>query len=268
MTTRVCNVALMYPRGEVPFISEWLEYHLILGVDHTFLGLHVTDDLVDPSTYLNPRRPTPAMYDMESTEVELLEHTLELIRPFGARVTPYIVLRTDPHYMPAQRRFLNAVFGLQRHNFDWVGVHDIDEYLVPQDEFRTIKAALTACPDAYDSIQMEQAVVEPRWDHERRPRPAPLIVPELQRCAEIVPHFHGMKSITRCRSAAAIGVHYPQLVVGARPLADRRLLTYHFRGFTDAGYGYRVPIEHQVYDMTDDRPWSLLHSERATASRQ
>jgi hypothetical protein len=22
----------------------------------------------------------------------------------------------------------------------------------------------------------------------------------------------------------------------------------------------------QVYDMTDDRPWSLLHSERATAT--
>jgi len=266
MNPRACTIALMYLRGETPFVAEWLDYHLRLGVDHVFLGLHVTEDLVDPSRYLVSTRPYAELYDVESTEAALLERLFALLRPFADRVTPYVVQRTvvhrtDADWVPAQRRFYNAVFGLHRDDYDWVCPHDIDEYLVPQGAFRTITAALADCPDVYDAVAMEQVVVEPRWDAHRRPRPAPLLVPTLRRGAEVVPRLHGVKTFTRCRAAAGMGVHRPELVAGALTLADERLLTYHLRGFPEAlpeVGSDRLPVEHQVFDRTDARRWALL----------
>ncbi|HEV2310465.1 MAG TPA: glycosyltransferase family 2 protein [Acidimicrobiia bacterium] len=261
MNPSACTIALMYLRAEMPFVAEWLDYHLRLGVDHVFLGLHVTEDLVDPSRYLVKKRPYAELYDVDSTEAELLERLFALLRPFAGRVSPYVVLRTDPDWVPAQRRFYNAVFGLHRHEFDWVCPHDIDEYLVPQGEFRTITAALADCPDVYDAVVMEQVVVEPRWDDQRRPRPAPLLVPALRRCAEVVPMPHSVKTFTRCRAAAGLDVHEPELLAGRLAVADRRLLTYHLRGFPEhlpENNASRLPVERQVYDMTDDRPFALL----------
>jgi hypothetical protein len=57
-------------------------------------------------------------------------------------------------------------------------------------------------------------------------------------------------------------------------LEDRRLLSYHFRGFpddTEVATGHVLPIENQVFDATDGRPWTLRQqapaSMRAGASR-
>ena len=261
MNPSACTIALMYVRGEMPFIAEWLDYHLRLGVDHVFLGFHVSEDLVDPSSYLVSTRPYAELYDVDSTEAALLQRLFVLLRPFGKRVTPYVIQRRAGDWTPTQRRFYNAVFGLHRDDYDWVCPHDIDEYIVPQGEFQTITAALADCPDVYDAVAMEQVVVEPRWDAERRPRSAPLLVPTLRRGAEVVPRLQGVKTFTRCRAAAGLGVHWPELVAGALTLIDERLLTYHLRGYPEllpeVGSD-RLPIERQVYDVTDDRPWAVL----------
>jgi hypothetical protein len=264
VTPRICTTALAYPRGELPFIAEWLEYHLALGVDHVFLGLHFNEDLIDPHNYLTESRPFPEMYDLAGTEADVVDRFLAEIRPFRSHVTSYLLhrLASEPagHREEQQRHLYNSVLGMQREAYDWICPHDIDEYIVPQEPYETIPAALAECPDRYSAIVMEQTIVRPRWDETRHPRPAPLIVPDLPRCAEIVPLYHGIKTFARCRAAASLDIHAPGLLADCHALADRRLLHYHFHGFpadTDAPPARVVPIDHQVFDVVDDRPWRL-----------
>jgi hypothetical protein len=264
---RLCTVALAYPRGELPFIAEWLEYHLALGVDHIFLGLHVNEDLVDPSHYLTRTRPFPNMYDLRGTEAEVVNSFFAAVRPFLPHVTTYLLHRfaSEPaeHREDQQRRLYNSVLGMQRETYDWICPHDIDEYIVPQPPFETISDALAECPERYAAIVMEQVVVRARWDAARRPRRPPLLVADLPRCSEIVSmnqQYHGVKTFVRCRAASSLDIHLPALADGSCTLADRRLLHYHFRGFpaeTEAPPAREISIEDQVLDTADDRPWRL-----------
>lgn len=274
MTPRLCTAALAYPRGELPFIEEWLEYHLALGVEHVFLALHVNEDLLAPHKYLTVRRPYPGMYKLEGTEADVVGEFLAAVRPFSDHVTTYLLHRVyeaEPHgHRAAQRHLYNSVLAMHRDTYDWICPHDIDEYLVPQAPFETLGDALADCPDRYAAVVAEQVIVRPRWDgDDRRPRPAPLIVPDLPRCSEIVPSdqaHHGVKTFVRCHAATALDLHLPYLVAGAQALVDRRILQYHFHGFpadTEAPPARVVPIEHQVFDTTDDRPWRLLQALRS-----
>ena len=275
MTPRVCTVALAYPRGELPFIEEWLDYHLALGVDHIFLGLHVNEDLLAPQKYLTVRRPYPDMYDLGGTEADVVERFFAAVRPFLQHVTVYLlhrVFESEPEgHRDAQRHLYNSVLGMQRHAYDWICPHDIDEYIVPQDPFDTIPAALADCPDRYSAVVMDQAIVQPRWDETRHPRPAPLIVPDLPRCSELVDIddvHHGVKTFVRCKAATDLDIHIPGVIAGTRGLIDRRLLHYHFHGFTDdteAPPVREVAIKNKVFDLTDARPWRLLQQARCSA---
>lgn len=263
---RIGAVAIAYPRGELPFLGEWLEYHLTLGVSHVFLALHVNEDLVPTNQYLPVKRPYPPMYELDLTEADVLRATFAEIRPFKRHVTTYLLHRRGLQEflgpVHTQARFYNEVLAQQRTSFDWIAPFDVDEYLVPQPPFESIPAALASYPPDVGAVEMEQVIVTPRWDEERRPRPRPLLVPDLARCSKVVPARHGMKTIARARATTSLHVHTHQLVEGSKVGSDQRILTYHLRGFpaqTEIEWGYRLPIEHQEYDLLDDRPWRLLH---------
>jgi len=120
-------------------------------------------------------------------------------------------------------------------------------------------------PEHYAAVMVEQVITEERWDAEHRPRPGPLIVPEVLRCSQVVAAMHGITTFVRCRAAAALGIHWHQLVAGAMNLAERRLLVYHVHGFpgTADDQQYRVPVDREEFDLADSRPWDA----RREASR-
>ena len=241
-----------------------------------FLGLHVNEDLLAPHNYLTVRRPYPGMYQLDGTEADVVHEFFAATRPFAPHLTTYLLHRSfaaEPHgHRAAQRHLYNSVLGMQRSSYDWLCPHDVDEYLVPQAPFERIDDALAECPERYSAIVMEQVIVRPRWGPDRRPRPPPLLVPDLPTCSEIVPmdhEHHGVKTFVRTDAATSLDLHVPEVVAGAQALADRRLLQYHFHGFpadTEVEPVREIPIERQVFDTTDDRPWRLLH--QALGSRR
>ena len=48
----LCSAALAYPRAELPFIAEWLDYHLSLGVDQVFYPAEKSARLQIAESYL------------------------------------------------------------------------------------------------------------------------------------------------------------------------------------------------------------------------
>jgi len=273
MSSRVCGVALAYPRGELRFIGEWLDYHLTLGISHLFVAAHLNEDLVPPDRHLTIKRPYPAMYEEGRTEAEVLADFFGVVEPFRPRVTTYLLHRdysTEPSgHLAAQLQLYNAVLAEQGDAFEWIAPFDIDEYLVPQPPFGSVTAALDEVPAGFGAVVMEQVIANPRWDADHRPRRDRLIVPGLRRCSEVVPFHHGVKTFARCAAAASLGVHDHQLVAGFEVLADRRLLQYHFRGFPEQTEDteYRTPLDRQEFDLVDPRPWELLERARGDAAR-
>jgi hypothetical protein len=103
-----------------------------------------------------------------------------------------------------------------------------------------------------------------------RRSPAPPRSPRdsrLRRFSEVLPLGHGVKTYVRTAATASLSIHHQQLVLGAKQLADRRILRYHFRGFPALvdQEPYRLPIEHQVFDLVDPRLWRLREQARREA---
>ncbi len=90
-------------REEVPWLSEWLEYHLLLGVDHFFLyNNHSRDDF---------RR---------------------VLHPYqkAGWVTLYDLSLPDP-FNRWQIKAINHAASLCRGRFKWFAAIDVDEFIVP-----------------------------------------------------------------------------------------------------------------------------------------
>ena len=263
----LCSAALAYPRAELPFIAEWLDYHLSLGVDHIFLGIHLNEEFRSPEFLMPAKRPFPAMYRLEGTEGDTLLEFHAEIAPFRNRLTT-LLFRRDDHRL---RTHNGAQFDLYRHvrdrhrcNFEWVAVHDIDEFLVPR-EHDDLKSALRSLPDEVSALRMRQVICESRWHDDHKPVNAP-VLSRHRRLSEVIPASHGAKTISRLSRVKQLYIHH-SLVDGPVTCNDS-ILHYHFRGFpskTEIDTGHRLPVGSEDFDTLDDLPARLLARSRSTA---
>jgi hypothetical protein len=256
----LCSAAFAYCRLELPFIAEWTDYHLSLGVDHIFLGLHINDEYQTPEAFLPAKRPFPSLYVLDGSEGDVVAEFLDQLRPFRNRLTFRLHRRTAFGLFTecqAQEEHYNRVLALHREDFEWIAVHDIDEFLVPT-EHQSLAEALSIHGDDVAALRMRQIICEARWTDDRKPRQHPVLSLHRRHGATL-PLPHGFKSISRMSLTRHLGLHGSS--VYGTEACDDSILNYHFRGFpsaTEIDTGYRLPVEREEFDTVDSRPFQLL----------
>ena len=103
-------------KNEAKYIQEWIEYHLLVGVNHFYV------------------------YDNESTD----DLKIKLKPYIDAGIVEYI-------YFPGQHRQINMVNNVvkrAKNETKWLAIIDTDEFLVPLDGHKTITDALKEYKDA------------------------------------------------------------------------------------------------------------------------
>lgn len=255
----LCAAALAYPRAELPFIAEWLDYHLALGVGHVFLGIHLNEEFRPPGFLMPAKRPYPAMYRLEGTEGDVLADFLDRIAPFRNRVTT-LLFRRDDWRLRTQN---GAQLALYRHardrardHFRWIAIHDIDEFLVPTTS-HDLPSALERIDDGISAVVMRQVICEARWNGDFTPSDTP-VLSRHRRLSRIIPGTHGQKTISRLAKTRHLYIHHS--MVEGETLRNESILLYHFRGFpkhTEIDIGHHLPVDTDEFDLTDDLPQRL-----------
>jgi Glycosyltransferase family 92 len=97
-------------RDEARFLKEWIEFHLLVGVEHFYLFNHLSKD-----DYLFVLQPY-----IDAGIVELYDWPYELFKPYDF----------DIHQINAYRHCLAKVQGVVK----WLALIDTDEYLIPVKE--------------------------------------------------------------------------------------------------------------------------------------
>jgi hypothetical protein len=95
-------------RNEARFLREWIEYHLMLGVEHFYLGNNLSQD--------NWQEVLKPYLDAGIVEVEMLTHDPQNIEDFTYEV---------------QCAFYNKTLNKIEDNTEWVMICDTDEFFVP-----------------------------------------------------------------------------------------------------------------------------------------
>ena len=113
MNERACRynlaIAVVF-QDEAPFLKEWIEYHLMMGVDHFVLVNDRSRD--DFGAVLKPY--------IDADVVRLFSH-------------PCPVPLQGPQWPEYQRRILEALLQKLTGVARWVALIDVDEFLVPTD---------------------------------------------------------------------------------------------------------------------------------------
>ncbi len=256
----ICSCTLAYPRLEMHFIAEWIEYHLALGISRIFLGIHINDEFQSREQLMPAKRPYPSMYELEDTEGDVLSEFHRRISPYRKSLKTFLYRRhargINEEGM-TQTAFYRDVLERFRHDYRWIAVHDVDEFLVPQGH-DMLTEALREIPPEVAALQLRQVICEERWTPERKPLTEP-VLSRYRRVREPVAYGHGSKTITRMEAARELHVHHS--VVDGSVSRDHSLLLYHYRGFpsrTEVPTGYRLPVTREEFDLLDDRPQALL----------
>lgn len=93
-------------KNEAPFIKEWMEYHLILGVEHFYIYDATTDN------------------------------TKEILEPYiAAGYVTYIKWTIYPAQCPAYNDF---IFGRLGMDAQWAAFIDLDEYIIAEGDFKLL----------------------------------------------------------------------------------------------------------------------------------
>lgn len=102
-------------RNETRWLREWLEYHLLVGVEHFYMMDHLSTDY--PRGLLEPY--------IQREQVTLLRWEKELPLPDSGRDHSRVFIDMG-----------NSVLARCRHETKWLAVIDSDEFLVPAPTFR------------------------------------------------------------------------------------------------------------------------------------
>jgi hypothetical protein len=89
-------------KNEAPYIKEWIEYHLLIGVDHFYLYNNFSDD-----------------------------NYLEILKPY---VAAGIITLLDWPVLLGQAPAYEDCFKKHRHESKWICFLDLDEFICPRDD--------------------------------------------------------------------------------------------------------------------------------------
>jgi hypothetical protein len=112
-------IACLFHNGAF-FLKEWLEFHVLMGVQHFYLGNHRSTD--DSKKILEPYIKR-GLVDLETitTEYNITKHFEEKI------------------HLPFYQRIIEKC----RHTVQWLALIDIDEFITPTQPFEKIGPLLT-----------------------------------------------------------------------------------------------------------------------------
>jgi len=126
-TYRLAMAALF--RDEARFLKEWIEYHLMLGVEHFYLTNHLSKD-----NYMEVLQPY-----IDRGLVTLAHETRECTHIFRSYKTIQ-----DETYQKALKR-------AEKEKVEWLLILDIDEFLVPPKNCKDLQT-LMQCYEPYAAV--------------------------------------------------------------------------------------------------------------------
>jgi hypothetical protein len=120
-------------RDEARFLKEWIEFHLLIGVDKFYLTDHLSTD--NPYKILKPYIENGTVI-LERVELETMLHVSNHLN----------VERTSSLAMHQSNKFANIS------SEDWFIFLNVDEFMFPKDGYTNIKEYLKSVPENVGSI--------------------------------------------------------------------------------------------------------------------
>ena len=164
----------IFPRLEIFFLDEWIEYHLRLGVDHIYIydnGLKSTESPTEVDCKLESEfkqikwaKKPDADYFLDYSDDEIYDHLHKLVKKYHTQVTlklwrPKIECPYYERIFCQCKGYLNCINENKRDQW-WIHI-DPDEYLFSEN------VNLSDFIDSYDtknyfSLRLRQRVFEKR----------------------------------------------------------------------------------------------------------
>lgn len=207
---RIAASLFSYPRMEFPFIADWLEYYLAMGIDRVYIGMHVNAFQNDSIVWA--KKPVTAIYHPELKEEEVLLRFLKAVEPFRNAVVLMWYNRDadkgrEGAHRESQVRFYNDVRRLIQYDYDWCVVADTDEFMVPQihkDLRQLLLSSYVARRQWWVSEwKIEQKSFARRWDADFH-HISPFRITRCEPCSKKT----GQKFVYKPRLTKHVDIHY------------------------------------------------------------
>lgn len=213
-------IASMF-KNEAHWLKEWLEYHILLGVQHFYL---YNNDSTD--NYL------------EVLEPYINTGIVELIQWKSKWPTPWIDPGDEaPRFCGYQLSAFNLSIKLALHKVQWLGILDIDEYLVPENGKQSLYHLLDEAElENIGSLQFPWKCYGSSylWDIPKNFLMTELLMLRAEK--PLVPNTHAIKSLHRPETVSFCEVHIARLWPGFRAenVSHIRINHYQLRGRKNA----------------------------------
>lgn len=218
---KIAAATMVLPRMEAPFIAEWCRYLALQGVEKLFLSIDQTPEVWQKKARIQYYCPKLDTAEFELYWTEQLQRAREYIEieahAVEAHSRNHNHLRQDIHQGLLPR--------LRAGGFDWLVVHDVDEFLVAGR--RPTVADYLASVETAHAVLVRQLVFESRWDplDDYRPR---RVVDIRRYHPNVVPQT---KYLCRPERVAQLGTHHCILDDGMMVhAAPDDLVLHHYRG--------------------------------------
>jgi hypothetical protein len=267
---KLAHAVFVYPRLEVPYVREWLDYHEAMGVDHVYMTLHLNEprDRPLPRERIVWQKKPKVPYIMGGTENDTVDALMINIKDHidRKRITIRTATRkqdsTGISHRPDQvRAYQWAAKQLRdRHdpNWSWLVVNDIDEFMVPIVQHHNLKQViareLERQPRA--SALRCRCVIHPsRYDGPTLAWNTYTPVAGQQHCVS--------KYICDIRRTGALQIHMAKPLPGYLTVMEPCFYVHHFRGFDKYAlvkFGWPTPAHKQYVTKPSNEPFVIRHT--------
>lgn len=232
---KLAHAAFVYPRLELNYVKEWMDYHERMGVDHVYMTLHLNHPLDKPLSVEQIRwmKKPGVPYVMDGTELELVARLKDSIKDHinRGRVTFNTIRRKldttgTSHRGDQVSSYKWAANSLRkRHSAEWAWmlVGDIDEFFLPVPPKKTLKDLLINLPPRVGGLRCGCVIHPSRYDHA-----------ELQwntYIPVIGQRYAVSKYMCNVNCTAVPTIHWPTPLPGFTVMLNHSFHVHHFRGF-------------------------------------
>lgn len=158
---KIATVVLAHPRIEWPFIHEWCQHLLSLGVEKVFIG----EDR-NKGKFIWDKKPNEKYYHLHLDDDQIedkWQNELQKCHQF-IDVETIVVQSAEPLFPNQQTKFLIKTRELAiEQNFDWVLNCDVDEFLVFR-SYRNLTEYILKRANFCDHVHFTQILFDSRWD--------------------------------------------------------------------------------------------------------
>jgi len=141
-------------KSEAEYLAEWIEYHLMLHIDHF---------------YFYNDGSTDNMHEVLQPYID--RGIVSIINWRNNRTVPLLLVRLEPPFTFNQRVALADCIYRHQKEADWFGLWDIDEFLVLHDPYKDISQLIKGYvePNGWDNLQVPMTVFGPS-NHDAKPK--------------------------------------------------------------------------------------------------